>query len=90
MRYLLVRAFVRGGNRYPCHWHDALEVVQAFKGSVNIGMDNDGLSLREGEVTVTNMGELHCMNNEEMDLVPPHRHGLLPPTSKSSKLAFKM
>ena len=64
---LPVRAFVRAGNQYPYHWHEALEIVQVLKGSVNIGMGNDELSMREGDVAITNMGELHRMTGDGED-----------------------
>ncbi|ACV64550.1 transcriptional regulator, AraC family [Desulfofarcimen acetoxidans DSM 771] len=56
-----VRAFARSGNQYPYHWHDALEIIQVLKGSVNIGMGDDDLLLQEGDIAVTNMGEIHRM-----------------------------
>lgn len=58
---LPVRAFVRAGNQTPYHWHDALEIVQVLSGSVNIGMGNDELPLKQGDIAITNMGELHRM-----------------------------
>ncbi|NPV91939.1 MAG: AraC family transcriptional regulator [Firmicutes bacterium] len=66
---LPVQAFVRGGNRYPYHWHDALEIVQVLKGSVNIGMGDDEMPLREGDIAVTNIGELHRMTGDGEDEV---------------------
>jgi AraC-like DNA-binding protein len=61
---LPVRAFVRAGNQTPYHWHDALEIVQMLKGSVNIGMGNDEQALREGDIAITNMGEIHRMTGD--------------------------
>jgi AraC-like DNA-binding protein len=61
---LPVRAFVRVGNHYPYHWHDALEIVQVLKGSANIGMGDDNLLLKEGDIAITNMGELHRMTGD--------------------------
>lgn len=64
---LPVRALVRGGNRYPYHWHDALEIMQVLKGSVNIGLGNDELTLREGGIAIINMGEIHRMTGDGED-----------------------
>ncbi len=64
---LPVRAFVRGGNRYPYHWHDALEIVRVLKGSVNIGMGDDEMPLREGDIAITNMGEIHRLTGDGED-----------------------
>lgn len=61
---LPVRAFVRAGNQTPYHWHDALEIVQVLKGSVNIGMGNDELPLKQGDIAITNMGEIHRMTGD--------------------------
>lgn len=61
---LPVRAFVRAGNQYPYHWHDALEIVRVLKGSVNIGMGDDEVPLREGDIAITNMGEIHRMTGD--------------------------
>ena len=62
-----VRAFVRSGNQYPYHWHDALEIIQVLKGSVDIGMGDDDLVLREGDIAVTNINEIHRMTGDGED-----------------------
>lgn len=56
---LPVKAFVRYVEQIPYHWHDALEVIRVQKGSVNIGLGNNNLLLRENDIAVINMGELH-------------------------------
>ncbi|MCG9967079.1 helix-turn-helix transcriptional regulator [Pelotomaculum terephthalicicum JT] len=61
---LPVRAFVRGGNQTPYHWHDALEIVQVLKGPVNIGMGDDEMPLKAGDIAITNMGEIHRMTGD--------------------------
>lgn len=61
---LPVRAFVRAGNQSPYHWHDALEIVQVLNGTVNIGMGNDELPLKQGDIAITNMGEIHRMTGD--------------------------
>lgn len=62
-----VKAFVRSGNRYPFHWHDALEIIQVLKGLVSIGMGDDDQALQEGDIAVTNMGEIHRMTGDGGD-----------------------
>lgn len=64
---LPVRAFVRSGNEYPYHWHEELEIVQVLKGSVNMIMGNDELPLREGDIAITNMGEIHRLTGDGED-----------------------
>jgi len=61
---LPVRAFVRAGSQTPYHWHDALEIVQVLKGPVNIGMGDDEMPLKEGDIAITNMGEIHRMTGD--------------------------
>ena len=67
-RGMPVKAFVRSGNRYPYHWHDALEIVQVLRGTVSIGLGDDELPLREGDIAITNMGEIHRMTGDGEDL----------------------
>lgn len=64
---LPVKAFVRCANEYPYHWHDVLEIVQVLKGSVKIGLGNDDLLLRENDVAIVNIGELHRMTKSDGD-----------------------
>lgn len=66
---LPVRAFVRAACQYPFHWHDALEIVQVLKGSVNIGLGDDDLLLHEKDVAITNMGELHRLTGDGKDAI---------------------
>lgn len=54
-----VRAFVRGGCQYPYHWHDTLEILLVLKGSVHISLGDEYHLLRENDVAVVNIGELH-------------------------------
>lgn len=68
-RGMPVKAFVRSGNRYPYHWHDALEIVQVLRGTVSIGLGDDELPLREGDIAITNMGEIHRMTGDGEDEV---------------------
>lgn len=58
---LPVNACVRRVEQYPYHWHDALEIVQVLEGSVNIGMGDHNLVLRENDVAIVNMDEIHRM-----------------------------
>ncbi len=66
---LPVRAFVRAGNHLPYHWHDALEIVQVLKGSVNIGMGSDEMPLKPGDIAIANMNEIHRMTGDGEDEV---------------------
>lgn len=62
-----VRAFVRSACQYPYHWHDALEIIQVLKGSVNIGLGNEYLLLHENDIAVINMGEIHRIIKSQED-----------------------
>lgn len=59
-----VRAYVRSGNSYPFHWHDALEIIQVLKGSINISLGDDDQVLQEGDIAITNMRELHRLKGD--------------------------
>lgn len=54
-----VTIFVRSVEQYPYHWHDTLEIIQVLKGTVNIGVGDEELLLRENDIAVINVGELH-------------------------------
>jgi uncharacterized protein YjlB len=54
-----VTIFVRSVEHYPYHWHDTLEILQVLKGTVNIGIGDEELLLRENDIAVINVGELH-------------------------------
>lgn len=54
-----VRTFVGSASQRPYHWHDALEIIQILKGSVDIDLGGDLLLLHENDVAIVNMGELH-------------------------------
>lgn len=62
-----VKAFVRSIEQYPYHWHDALEIVQVLKGSVNISLGDDNLLLQENDLAVINMDELHRLTESRQD-----------------------
>lgn len=61
------RAFVRSVEYYPYHWHDALEIIQVLKGRVYITLGNKELQLKENDLAVINMDELHRFNNPSQD-----------------------
>lgn len=54
-----VKENVWGTCQYPCHWHDTLEIIQVLKGTVNIGISDDNFILRENDIAIVNMDELH-------------------------------
>ncbi len=62
-----VKAYVRSIGNYPYHWHDAMEIIQVLKGSVNIGMGTEDHLLHEGNIAVINSGELHRMEGNGQD-----------------------
>lgn len=62
-----VKAYVRSIGNYPYHWHDALEIIQVLKGSVNIGMGTEDHLLSEGSIAVINSGELHRIEKNVQD-----------------------
>lgn len=64
---LPVKACVQCVEQYPYHWHDALEIVLVLRGSVNVSMGCDDLALREGDIAIANMDEIHRMARTEQD-----------------------
>lgn len=64
---LPVKAFVRRVDQYPYHWHDALEIVQVLKGSVNISLGDDNLLLQKNDLAIVNMDELHRITGSGQD-----------------------
>ncbi|NLC68380.1 MAG: AraC family transcriptional regulator [Clostridiaceae bacterium] len=54
-----VKVFMRCVEQYPYHWHDALEIVQVLKGSVNISIGDDIIQLNENDIAIINIDELH-------------------------------
>lgn len=61
------KAYVRGGCQYPYHWHDTLEIELVLKGSVNIGIGDENFLLRENDVAIVNLGELHRITKTHED-----------------------
>ena len=62
-----VSAFVRSLEQYPYHWHDTLEIIQVLRGSANVDLGSDNLLLRENEIAVVNIGELHRITKGDED-----------------------
>ncbi|MEL7567026.1 MAG: AraC family transcriptional regulator [Dehalobacterium sp.] len=62
-----VRAFVRGVEQHPYHWHDALEIMQVLKGTVHIGMGSEDHLLHEGDIAVINVDEIHRLKGSQQD-----------------------
>jgi AraC-like DNA-binding protein len=54
-----VRVFVRSVENYPYHWHNTLEIIRVLKGSVNIGVGDEYLTLNKNDIAVINTEELH-------------------------------
>ncbi|MDX9871653.1 MAG: helix-turn-helix domain-containing protein [Clostridia bacterium] len=64
-----VRVCVASGNRYPYHWHTALEIIQVLEGKVNIGLGDDELVLTAGDIAIANMEELHRLTGDGADKI---------------------
>lgn len=62
-----VKAKVLRIENYPYHWHDALEIIQVLRGSVNISLGNDNLSLKENDIAIVNMNELHRLTQADSE-----------------------
>ncbi|HBL4771494.1 TPA: AraC family ligand binding domain-containing protein, partial [Listeria monocytogenes] len=54
------RSFVNEGEVlvYP-HWHKEIEIIYALKGSLNLGINDMPIQLKEGEIQVINGGDVH-------------------------------
>lgn len=57
---LLFRAFINDGMTivYP-HWHKEIEIIYSIRGTVNIGVGDDVVSVSEGEIYFFASGEPH-------------------------------
>ncbi len=65
-----VKVFVRCVEQYPYHWHDTLEIVQVQKGSVNINIGDEIIKLKENDIAIINIDELHrIIQSEENELL---------------------
>lgn len=60
-----VKACVLSVEQYPYHWHDALEIVKVLQGSVNVVLGNESHLLRENDIAIVNMDELHSIRKSE-------------------------
>ncbi|HEL6768339.1 TPA: helix-turn-helix transcriptional regulator [Listeria monocytogenes] len=54
------RSFINEGEVlvYP-HWHKEIEIIYALKGSLNLGVNDMPIQLKEGEIQVINGGDVH-------------------------------
>jgi len=52
---------------YPYHWHDTMEILQVFRGALRLGVGDEELPLREGDVAVVNVGEIHRITGGQPD-----------------------
>ncbi len=62
-----VKAFIRGGYQHPYHWHAALEILLVLKGSVNLGVGDHKLTLRQNDIAIVNMEEVHRIDSNQKD-----------------------
>lgn len=49
---------MKGSSCYP-HWHKEIEIIYALKGSLNLGVNDMPIQLKEGEIQVINGGDVH-------------------------------
>ncbi|MDT3424922.1 AraC-like DNA-binding protein [Paenibacillus forsythiae] len=54
------RSFVNRGDRlcYP-HWHKEIEIIYVVKGSLDLGINDAPIHMREGEIQFINGGDVH-------------------------------
>ncbi|WP_271005430.1 AraC family transcriptional regulator [Listeria seeligeri] len=54
------RSFINEGEVlvYP-HWHKEIEIIYALKGSLNLGINDMPIQLKEGEIQIINGGDVH-------------------------------
>ncbi|HBC92256.1 MAG TPA: AraC family transcriptional regulator [Pelotomaculum sp.] len=62
---LPVKVFAGCVEQYPYHWHNTLEIVQVLRGSVNMTLGDDNLLLRENDIAVVNVNELHRITQSQ-------------------------
>ena len=52
-------------KNYPIHWHNSIEIIYILKGSLDITIDTDKITLKEKEVETINVDEcLSFYSNE--------------------------
>lgn len=56
---LPVKAYIRNVESCPYHWHDALEIIMVLEGQATVGMSGETHLLREKDITVVNVNEIH-------------------------------
>lgn len=62
---LPVKMFSGYVGKYPYHWHDTMEIVQVRKGSVNMVIGDEKIQLKENDIALVNVNELHCISQSE-------------------------
>lgn len=66
---LPIKAFIHSINGFEMHWHNELEILFVLQGSVNIRVGNERFLLKENDLMLVNMNELHNINKTSEDNV---------------------
>lgn len=56
---LPVKAYMRNVELCPYHWHDALEIIMVLEGQATICMGGETHLLKENDIAVVNINEIH-------------------------------
>ncbi|WP_207636363.1 helix-turn-helix domain-containing protein [Desulfosporosinus youngiae] len=62
-----IRAFIWNSGQYPYHWHNAVEIIYVMEGSVNIKIGAETHLLKENNVAVINVDEIHGIAKDPGD-----------------------
>ncbi|WP_141604082.1 AraC family transcriptional regulator [Terrilactibacillus laevilacticus] len=54
------RSFINQGHQLVSpHWHKEVEIIYVFKGSINIGVNDEPIHIKKGEILFINGGDIH-------------------------------
>ncbi|MFD2615897.1 AraC family transcriptional regulator [Terrilactibacillus laevilacticus] len=54
------RSFINQGHQLVSpHWHKEVEIIYVFKGSINIGVNDEPIHVKKGEILFINGGDIH-------------------------------
>ncbi|SHJ64162.1 AraC-type DNA-binding protein [Hathewaya proteolytica DSM 3090] len=53
----------------PFNWHNSIELLYVLKGEVDVTIDSESCSIKQGEVEIINVDEAHTISSKEDNLV---------------------
>lgn len=60
---LPIKIFTHRVERFPYHWHEAIEILFVLEGELEIRVNQDDYQLRAGDIFLVNRNELHFINS---------------------------